>query len=119
METEGPIMCWQESATDPYPEQTESNPYTQHSFHKFHFDITLRLPDLPSGLFPSGFSGNILYGYPISSTHATERRGRTVNTPVLYSGGPGFKISARRLAIMTEVSPGFPQSLQANSRIVP
>jgi hypothetical protein len=49
----------------------------------------------------------------------TERRGRVVNTPTSYSGGPGFDYRPRRSAILTESFRGFSQSLQANSGIVP
>jgi hypothetical protein len=41
------------------------------------------------------------------------------STPVSYSGGPRFQISARRPAIFIEVFHDFPQSLQANAGIVP
>jgi hypothetical protein len=47
----------------------------------------------------------------------TERRGRVVNIPISYSGGPTFDYRPRRQAILTEVFRGFPQSLQANSGI--
>jgi hypothetical protein len=36
-------------------------------------------------------------------TRLTERRGRVVNNPVSYSGGPGFKSRPRRTAILIEV----------------
>jgi hypothetical protein len=49
----------------------------------------------------------------------TECRGRVVNTPALYSGGPGFKSWPQQPAILIEVVRGFSQSLQANSRILP
>jgi hypothetical protein len=45
----------------------------------------------------------------------TKRRGRVVNTPTSYSGGPGFDYRSRRPAILIEVFRGFPQSLQANA----
>jgi hypothetical protein len=49
----------------------------------------------------------------------TERRGRVVNISASYLEGPEFKSQPRRPAILTEVFRGFPQSLQANARIVP
>jgi hypothetical protein len=48
----------------------------------------------------------------------TERCGRVVNTPASYSGGLEYKILAQTPAILTGFL-GFPQSLQANARIVP
>jgi hypothetical protein len=48
-----------------------------------------------------------------------QSHGRVVNTPTLYAGGPEFDSQPRRMAILTEVFRGFPQSLQANARIVP
>jgi hypothetical protein len=45
----------------------------------------------------------------------TERRGRVVNTPASYLGGPGVKSRPKRPAILIEVFRGFPQFLQANA----
>jgi hypothetical protein len=49
----------------------------------------------------------------------TERRGTVINTPVSYSGGPGFNSRPRRPALLIEDFCGFLQSLQANFGIVP
>jgi hypothetical protein len=51
--------------------------------------------------------------------YITERRGRVANTAASYSGGHGFKISARKPAILTEVFRVLFQSLQEISGIVP
>jgi hypothetical protein len=48
----------------------------------------------------------------------TARRGRVVNIPALYPGVPGVQMSARRLAILTDASRAFPQSLQAHAGII-
>jgi hypothetical protein len=48
-----------------------------------------------------------------------ERRGRAVNTPTSYSGGPAFDSRSRGPAILIQGFRGFPQSLQANAGIVP
>jgi hypothetical protein len=45
-----------------------------------------------------------------------ERSDRVVNIPASYSRGPEFK---SKPAILTEVFRSFPQSLQANTGIVP
>jgi hypothetical protein len=47
----------------------------------------------------------------------TKRRGREVNTPGPYFGGPGFK-SRPGERILTEIFRDFHQSLQANTWIV-
>jgi hypothetical protein len=49
----------------------------------------------------------------------TGRRDGVLRTPTSYSGGPGFKHSAWRPAIVTEDFSGFPQSLQVNAGTVP
>jgi hypothetical protein len=49
----------------------------------------------------------------------TECRGRVVETPASYSGGPGFKSRPRRPAIVIHVFRGFPDFLQANAGIEP
>jgi hypothetical protein len=49
----------------------------------------------------------------------TEHCGQVGNTPASYLAGLGFESRPWKLAILTEVFCGFPQSLQANSRIVP
>jgi hypothetical protein len=56
MKRESSIPCSQEHSTGPYPEPYQSNPY-----HPTH----LRL-GLTSGLFPSGFPTNTLYGFLLS-----------------------------------------------------
>jgi hypothetical protein len=56
---------------------------------------------------------------PRYSPQITERRGRVVNTPVSYSGSPGFKSLVRRLVIPIDVFRGFPQYLLANAGLVP
>jgi hypothetical protein len=48
-----------------------------------------------------------------------ERRGRVVNPPASYPGGPEFKSRPRRSAMLIEAFRGFRQSLQANAGIVP
>jgi hypothetical protein len=49
----------------------------------------------------------------------SKRRGRVVKASSSYSGGPVVQISVRRPVMLTEVSRGLPQSLQANTGIVP
>jgi hypothetical protein len=49
-----------------------------------------------------------------SDTVLTEWGNRVVSTHASYSGCPGLKISARRLAIQTGISRHFPQRPQAN-----
>jgi hypothetical protein len=41
------------------------------------------------------------------------------STPASYSGGPGFKSRPLKAAILIEGFRSFPQSLQANTGIVP
>jgi hypothetical protein len=48
-----------------------------------------------------------------------ERRGRVVNTPASYSGGPRFKSQPRLPVMLIEFFCGFPQSLHAISGMVP
>jgi hypothetical protein len=50
-----------------------------------------------------------------STCLVTERRGRVVNTPVIYSGCPVFKSRPQPLAILIEVFRGFAQSLYVNA----
>jgi hypothetical protein len=77
------------SITDRYnPTSSESNQPAARGFNTCHYvksfeDLLLR------------------------DSHTTACRGRVVNTPASYSGGPGFKISARRPAILAEVFRGF------------
>jgi hypothetical protein len=74
MEPEGSLPRSQEPSTGPYPEPDRSNPY--HPILSLVRSILilstyLRL-GLLSGLFPSGFSTNILYAflfYPIRATY--------------------------------------------------
>jgi hypothetical protein len=47
----------------------------------------------------------------------TESRGRVTSTP--YHGGPGLKSRSRIRLFLTEDFPDFPQSIQANSGILP
>jgi hypothetical protein len=56
------------------------------------------------------------YFHKCLTTHRT--RARVVETPSSYLGALGFKISARRPGILTEVRE-FPQSLQANALVGP
>jgi hypothetical protein len=48
----------------------------------------------------------------------TEKVGSSSNTSDLYSGGTKFE-SAGILSILIEAFHGFPQSVQANSKVVP
>jgi hypothetical protein len=56
---------------------------------------------------------------PLAPCRETDSRGRVGNTPVSYSGGPGFHSRPRRTVILILVYRGLPQSLQANAGIVP
>jgi hypothetical protein len=47
----------------------------------------------------------------------TESRGRVVNTPASYSGGPAFK--SRFEDRLTDVIRGFTQSFHTNAGVVP
>jgi hypothetical protein len=64
MKPQGSLPRSQEPSTGPYPEPNQSNPYN------FNIIYPLRL-GLPSGLFPSGFSTNILYAFLFSPICAT------------------------------------------------
>jgi hypothetical protein len=74
-EPEGSSPCSQESSTGPYPEPDRSIPY--HTIPSslraiLILSTHLRLGlGLPSGLFPSGFSTNILYAFLFSPICAT------------------------------------------------
>jgi hypothetical protein len=46
----------------------------------------------------------------------TERPGRVVNGPALYSGGHGLKSRSRRPYMLVDVLHGFPRSFQANTK---
>jgi hypothetical protein len=59
-----------------------------------------------------------LYALDIFKSPVTTQCGQVVDCPVLYSGVL-VQILAQRPAILTEVFCGFPQSLWANTRIVP
>jgi hypothetical protein len=64
-----------------------------------------------------GTSETSVYFYENTERHITERRGPVVNTPASYVGGPWFKsLPEDRLSLGFM---GFPQSLQANTGIVP
>jgi hypothetical protein len=54
----------------------------------------------------------------VFTTCEAEHRGRVLNTPASYSGGPEYKSRLRRPAILIEGFRGFSQSLQANVGIV-
>jgi hypothetical protein len=56
-------------------------------------------------------AGNLLTTWATTIVHGViERRGRVVNIPSSYSGGPGFNFGPEA-GILTEVFRGFPQSL--------
>jgi hypothetical protein len=56
---------------------------------------------------------------PLLSNGGTDCCGRVVNAPTLYSEGPALDSRPRQRAILIEGFRGFPQSLQANSGIIP
>jgi hypothetical protein len=66
MEPEGSLPCSQEPSTDPYPEPDRPSPY-----HPILILFTYQRLRLPSGLFPSGFPGYILYAFLFSPIRAT------------------------------------------------
>jgi hypothetical protein len=73
MEPEGSLPCSQEPSPGPYPEPDRSSPYHPilsllRSVLLLSTHLRLRLP---SGLFPSGFPTNILYGFLFSPIRAT------------------------------------------------
>jgi hypothetical protein len=47
--------------------------------------------------------------YSYISYTLTQRRGRVINTPASYLGGPGFKCRPLRPAILTDVLRGLSQ----------
>jgi hypothetical protein len=49
----------------------------------------------------------------------TERRGRVVDTPASYLGGPGFKSWPGDRLFRLRVFRGFPHPLQVDAGIVP
>jgi hypothetical protein len=63
MEPEGSLPCSQEPSTSPYPKPDRSSQYHRIlSFLRPILILSTHLrPDLPSGLFPSGFPTYILY----------------------------------------------------------
>jgi hypothetical protein len=62
MEPEGSLPCSQEPSTDPYPEPDGSSPY----LISILISSTHLRPGFPSGLYPSGFPTNPLYGFLFS-----------------------------------------------------
>jgi hypothetical protein len=80
--------------------------------------VTLRLSHKPANCHLASCGYRQL---PTASSEAKQpkRRGRVVNNPASYSGGPEFDSRPRRTAVLIEVLRGSPQSLQANAGIVP
>jgi hypothetical protein len=59
MESEGSLLCPQETSFGPYSEPDETNSYS-YALRNINFDIIFPPSlDLPNGLFPSGFPTKI------------------------------------------------------------
>jgi hypothetical protein len=72
MEPESSLPCSQKPSTGPNPEPDQSSTYHASYLSKIHLVLSTHLrPDLPSGLFPSGFPTNILSELLFSFIRAT------------------------------------------------
>jgi hypothetical protein len=65
METESSLQCSQQPSTGLYSEPDQSIPFHP-ILSKIYFYIIHPLLGLPSGLFPSGFSTNIVHAFLFS-----------------------------------------------------
>jgi hypothetical protein len=72
MEPEGSLQCLQVPITGPYPDPDASSPHLPTIFSKSILILSSRLLlDLPSDLFPSGYTIKTIYAFLISLTRAT------------------------------------------------